>query len=116
MSWYPGKYAKKAWQKTKEGVSEAYVGTKAWAGRHPALTGAVAGGIAGTTLFPGVGTIAGIAAGAGIGATVGGDERNEEDQEREEIEWSQKQAEEAAKAKESEDYDVKTPPSGGGVY
>jgi|SRR6185369_8861119 len=106
---------KRLWKKTAEGVTEAVKGTKAWAARHPALSGAVAGAAAGTTLFPGIGTIGGAIAGAGLGATIGGDERNEEDQERETLEWNQKQAAEERKGKKTETTN-ETPPTGAGVY
>lgn len=54
-----------------------------WVQRHPSISGAIAGGIAGTTIFPGIGTIGGIVAGATVGATVANDERGARKEERE---------------------------------
>ena len=60
----------------------AWEKTKAWAWRHPALSGAITGGLAGTTVFPGVGTFIGAVTGAVVGSTVGADERAREEYER----------------------------------
>ena len=79
--------------------------TRAWVGRHPAIAGAIAGGAAGTTIFPGIGTIGGAIAGLAIGTGLGEDERDERADEREQRDW------ERERAKEEEDQ--RKPPDAG---
>lgn len=63
-------------------LQRRYKGVTSWVGRHPALTGTVAGCVAGSWV-PVIGTVIGCATGATIGATIGSDERSEEKHDRE---------------------------------
>lgn len=56
----------------KDKANQAWEGTKGFAYRHPALIGAVAGGLVGSGV-PVVGTLAGVVSGAAAGYYIGRD-------------------------------------------